>query len=48
VKTVKKVNINSDEIKEEKIEISEAEKDKLKEYLESVYGTDREAIEIYV
>jgi len=48
IQVVEKVNINSNDNKEEKIEISEAEKEELKEYLQSVYGTDKEDIEIYV
>ena len=47
VEIVKKVNINSND-EEEKIEISEEEKEELKEYLQSVYGTDKEDIEVYV
>jgi len=48
IQVVEKVNINSNDNKEEKIEISEAEKEELKEYLQNIYGTDKEDIEIYV
>lgn len=48
VQMVKKVNINLNEAEAEKIEISEAQKEELKEYLQSVYGTEKEEIEIYV
>ena len=48
IETVKKVSINSNSIETEKMKISEAEKEELKEYLESVYGTNKEDIEIYV
>lgn len=48
VKTIEKIDINSKVTEDEKIEISEAEEENLKEYLESIYGTKKEDIEIYV
>ncbi len=48
IEIVKKVNISSDNTETEKKEIPEAEKEELKEYLESIYGTNKEDIEIYV
>jgi len=48
VEIVEKVNVDINKSKQkEKQSISEEEKEEIKEYLESIYGTSKEDIEIY-